>query len=168
MMMIKDFNDIKEIKNQGFTGFKTKRELFLDSSCIPKQMGVYMVLNNQAKPSFVLNGTGGFFKGKNPNVALSYLKDNWVDNAKVIYIGKAGSSTGKANLYSRLNQYLSFGQGKNVGHWGGRLIWQLANAKDLIVCWKTLPDLEPREIEGFLIQEFVNQFGKRPFANLCD
>lgn len=166
--MIADFNDINEIKKKGFAGFKTKGEMFLDSSCIPKEKGVYLVLNNQVKPSFVLNGTGGFFKGKNPNVALSYLEDNWVDNAKVLYIGKAGSGTGKATLHSRLNQYFLFGQGKNVGHWGGRLIWQLANAKDLIVCWKTLPDHEPREIEAILIQIFVEQFGKRPFANLCD
>jgi hypothetical protein len=166
--MIRDFNDISEIKKHGFTGFKTIRELHSDSSYIPKQKGVYLVLNKQVNPSFVTNGTGGFFKGKNPNVHLSYLKDNWVNNAKVVYIGKSGSSIGKATLYSRLNQYFSFGQGKNVGHWGGRLIWQLANAKDLIVCWKTLPDDEPREVETLLIQKFVEQFGKRPFANLCD
>lgn len=105
-------------------------------------------------------GTGGFFNGKDPNVSLSFLQENWVDGAKVIYIGKAGGAT----LQSRLQQYFSFGQGKNVGHQGGRLIWQLANSKDLIVSWKTLPNGELREIEKILIKKFVEQFGKRPLA----
>ena len=113
-------------------------------------------------------GTGGFFKGKNPNVSFETLKKNWVDNAKVMYIGKAGSNNGNATLHSRLNQYLKFGQGKNIGHWGGRLIWQFKNSSDLIVCCKKLPAEEPREVEGALIQSFIKQFGKRPFANLAD
>jgi hypothetical protein len=166
--LIKDFNDITGIKQAGFTGFKTKRELFLDSTCIPKQRGVYLILVNKPDPVFLLTGTGGFFKGKDPNVSLSYLQNNWVSGAGVIYIGKAGSITGKATLHSRLNQYFKFGQGRNVGHWGGRLIWQLENAKELIVCWKTLPDVEPRVVEAALIQDFVRQFGKRPFANLAN
>lgn len=82
--MIKDFNDMNEIKEQGFTGFKTKRELFLNSTYIPKQKGVYLVFNNWVKPSFVPNGTVGFFKGKNPNVSFFYLYENWVNNAKVV------------------------------------------------------------------------------------
>lgn len=42
---------------------------------------------------------------------------------------------------------MSFGQGKPVGHWGGRLIWQLEDVKDLIVCWKVLEKEEPRDVE---------------------
>lgn len=166
--MIKDFNDIDEIRNAGFTGFKTVAELFVDNTCIPKRKGIYLVLHNNFAPSFLITGTGGFFKSKNPNVSLTFLSDNWVDSANVVYIGKAGSGAGKATLHSRLMQYFSFGQGKNVGHWGGRLIWQLKDSKKLIVCWKSLPDSEPREVEAFLIQRFKEQFGKRPFANLCD
>jgi hypothetical protein len=149
--MILDFNNISQIKQAGFEGFKTKGELCLDSSSIPKIKGVYLVLYPESKVSFLPVGTGGFFKGKNPNISLETLQKNWIDSAKVVCIGKAGSNNGNATLHSRLKQYLKFRQGKNIGHWGGRLIWQLANAKDLIVCWKTLPDNEPREIEGFLI-----------------
>ena len=166
--MIKDFNNIKHIKQAGFEGFKTKGELFLDSSSIPKVKGVYIVLFQRAKPSFLEVGTGGFFKGKNPNISLEALKANWVDNANVVYIGKAGSNNGNATLHSRLNQYLKFGQGKNIGHWGGRLIWQLKKSSDLIVCWKKLFVEEPREVEQELIKSFIKQFGKRPFANLTD
>ena len=157
------FNDIDEIKNAGFTGFKKVSELFLNSSLIPDNKGVYLVLNIDNKPGdFLVIGTGGHFKGRNPNVSLDELKSNWIDNTKVVYIGKATS------LKSRLRQYLSFGQGKNIGHYGGRLIWQIKYSKDLVVCWKTLETDVPREFESDLIKLFVSSFGRRPFANLAN
>jgi hypothetical protein len=164
-----NFNSIDEIKKAGFTGFKEMKELFIDSSSIPKIKGVYLVLNpNYKKAEYLQVGTGGHFKGKDPNVPIDELKSNWVDNSLVVYIGKAGSDTSKATLHSRLKQYFGFGQGKNIGHWGGRLIWQLKNSADLIVCWKPLPNDDPRIIESQLIKKFVTTFSKRPFANLVD
>jgi len=164
-----DFNNIDDIKKAGFTGFKKMSELFIDSSSVPKSKGVYLVLNpNFKKAEYLQIGTGGHFKGKNPNVTLDELKSNWVDNSLVVYIGKAGSETSSATLNSRLKQYFGFGQGKNIGHWGGRLIWQLKNSADLIVCWKSLPSNDPRTFENQLIKKFVTEFSKRPFANLAD
>lgn len=52
------------------------------------------------------------------------------------------------------------------GHWGGRLIWQLKIHRDLLYCWKPTPDDDPREVEKTLIDRYVNQFGKKSFANL--
>ena len=161
-----NFDDIEEIKKAGFIGFKKMSELFIDSSLISKIKGVYLILNPDKKFEFLTVGTGGHFKGKNPNVPISELKANLVDNTIVIYIGKAGKNGSKATLQSRLKQYFSFGQGGNVGHWGGRLIWQLKNSKELVVCWKALPTEDPRTIESGLIQQFVSKFSKRPFANL--
>ena len=144
-------------------------ELFTDSSLIPKTKGVYIVLNLDNKPpEFLTDGTGGYFKGKNPNVSVGELKSNWVDNTIVVYIGKAGKEGSKATLVSRLRQYFRFGQGINVGHWGGRLVWQLKNSKDLVVCWKVLPTEDPRIVEALLIQQFKSIFSKRPFANITD
>lgn len=164
-----DFNNIDEIKKAGFSGFRKMNELFTDSSLIPKIKGLYLVLNpNYKKPEYLQVGTGGYFKGKNPNVSFDELKSNWVDNSLVVYIGKAGSETSIATLNSRLKQYFGFGQGKNIGHWGGRLIWQLKNANDLVVCWKPLPNDDPRTIESLLIKKFISEFSKRPFANLSD
>ena len=164
-----DFNNIDDIKKAGFTGFKKMSELFIDSSSIPKIKGVYLVLNpNFKKAEYLQIGTGGHFKGKNPNITLDELKSNWVDNSLVVYIGKAGSETSNATLHSRLKQYFGFGQGKNIGHWGGRLIWQLKNSADLVVCWKALPTADPRTVEADLIQDFVSKFSNRPFANLAD
>ena len=167
-IMVMDFKDIEQIKKAGFLGFKTMKELFAYSSSIPKIMGVYLILNQTKKIEFLTVGTGGHFKGKNPNVSLSGLKEHWVDDTIVVYIGKAGKAGSKATLRSRLQQYFGFGQGKNIGHYGGRLIWQLGNSNDLVVCWKPLPDDDPRTVEAELIRQFVEQYSKRPFANLTN
>ena len=162
-----DFNSIDELQDAGFTGFQTIRNLWGDHSCIPRDKGVYLVLNPARNdPDFIHPGAGGFFKGKDPNVSVDELTSNFVDGSVVVYVGKAGSPTGKATLYSRLWQYLRFGQGEDVGHRGGRYIWQLQNHADLQFCWKPTPDDDPREIEKQLIASYRDQFGKRPFANL--
>ena len=54
-------------------------------------------------------------------------------------------------------------------HGGGRSIWQLADAKELIVCWRVLSEEEPRFIEERMISEFREAHnGMRPFANRKD
>jgi hypothetical protein len=112
--------------------------------------------------------TGGWFKKRNPTVSHDILTAHWVDAAHVLYIGKAGASDGSATLRSRLRQYLAFGSGKAIGHWGGRLIWHLPDSENLVVCWKITPDEVPRAVEQRLIQDFVKSYGRRPFANLTD
>jgi len=165
--MIVNFNDISEIKEKGFKGFKPVNELWKNKSIIPQTKGVYLVINPTFnKTKFINPGVGGFFKGKDPNVSIKQLKNNHVENSQIVYIGKAGSPTGKATLNSRLGQYLSFGKNKNIGHWGGRLIWQIENHYDLILCWKPTPNDDPREVEKQLLTNYINQFGVRPFANL--
>lgn len=152
----------EEIEKYGFVGFKTIAELSNDCTCIPKCEGVYLVLfPENLNVEFLTTGTGGFFKGKDPNVQASVLKENWVLKSNIVYIGKATS------LKQRLKQYLQFGAGGAVGHYGGRYIWQLKNSQSLIICWKTLNGDDPREIESKLIKKFTDEFGKLPFANLC-
>ena len=162
----KDFNSNSDIEGHGFTGFVTVKSLCNDKSCIPKTKGVYLVLDPNGKPEFINPGVGGFFKGKDPNVSIEELNNNCVPDSLVVYIGKAGGHSSEATLHSRLSQYLRFGQGKNVGHWGGRLIWQLKKHRNLVFCWKTTPDDDPREVEKLLINNYEKQYGKRPFANL--
>lgn len=171
------FKNIDEIKEAGFTGFKAMRELFIDKSSIPDIKGVYLVLYPTNKPpDFLPAGSGPtlYKKKKNPNVSIAELKSNWVEATIVLYIGKGGGKNqkgleGNETLRSRLSTYFSFGQGKDVTHYGGRLIWQLTNSRELVVCWKPTPREEPREIEDNLIQEFKSTYeGQRPFANLTD
>jgi hypothetical protein len=129
-------------------------------------MGVYLVLDPCGKPDFINPGVGGFFKGKDPNVSIEELNNNYVPDSLVVYIGKAGGPSSEATLHSRLSQYLRLGQGKNVGHWGGRLIWQLKSHRDLLFCWRSTPDDDPREVEKLLIDNCEKQYGNKPFANL--
>lgn len=161
-----DFNSIDDILRHGFFGFRTIESLWIDRTCIPKYKGVYLVLDQNGKPYFMNPGVGGFFKGRDPNVSVVELNDNHVPGSLVVYIGKAGGPTSMPTLHSRLGQYLRFGQGMNVGHWGGRLIWQLKNHRGLLLCWKPTPDDDPREVEKLLISNYEKQYGKKPFANL--
>jgi hypothetical protein len=95
-------------------------------------------------------------------VPIERLQAEWVDGATVIYIGKADV------LRRRLQQYARFGAGEPVGHWGGRLIWQLADAGELLVAWHALVATETaRSLERRLLLHFGELYeGRRPFANL--
>ncbi|MEH7388546.1 hypothetical protein V7147_24580 [Bacillus sp. JJ1521] len=164
-----DFSNFKSIKDYGFEGYIPVSQLMQNHSIIPHNRGVYMVLYTpNDSPEFLNKGSGGFFKGKDPNVPIEELKDNWVNDAKVIYIGKAGGGKSAATLNSRINQLLKFGMGKNVGHYGGRVIWQLENYQDLIICWKETPIDDPNDVKKHLIRVFKKVYRKRPFANLVD
>lgn len=160
--------EIERLKSYGFTGFIPVRQLRFSTDVIPKTRGVYIVIRDKTTgPSFLPVGTGGFFKEKNPNVSVSELESNWVEGTKIVYIGKAGDPGKKATLNSRIKQYLRFGKGEKAGHSGGRYIWQLSDAEDLIFAWKPLPEEIPSEIETRLIREFKTAHqGRRPFANL--
>ena len=171
-----DFSSIEDLEANGFLGFKLMKDIFKDRSSIPPIKGVYLVLyiSNQ-NPQFLKVGSGPtlYKKKTDPNVSIDELKSNWVDDTIVINIGKAGGLNkqqfeGKETLKSRLTTYLSFGQGKDVRHYGGRLIWQLFDSNNLVVCWKPTPLSEPRDLEASLIKEFKSIYGKRPFANLQD
>ena len=53
-------------------------------------------------PNFLPVGTGGLFKGEDPNVSIAELQNNWVEGTPVVYIGKATS------IKKRLSQYSAF------------------------------------------------------------
>ena len=152
---------------RGFQGFVPIRELRSSPEQIPAVRGVYVLLREGThSPVFFEKGTGGFFKGKDPNVPVEVLQQNWVQGSPTVYIGKAGDPGRAATLRTRLWQYLRFGTGANVGHWGGRYIWQLEDAEDLLICWLPLPEDTPSELESTLIDAFRQEHGVRPFANL--
>lgn len=171
---MKNFRTIDDLRQIGFEGFISVSDLWKDHSVIPNIKGVYMVVRTKdTVPEFLAKGTGGFFKGKDPNVPLDLLHANWVDDTCVVYIGQAGGmKNGKqpqSTLRSRLKQYLRFGQGKTVGHQGGCYIWQMEDAANLLFCWKPLPEDDPRAVEASLIASFKKCYdSKRPFANRND
>ena len=164
-------NDLESIKAEGFQGFLTVARLRSTAlQAVPTKPGVYLVLRVATEAhEFLEISTGGWFKGQDPTVSLDVLQRNWVDGAIVLNIGKAGGPGSSATLKSRLKQYLDFGAGRRVGHRGGRLIWQLRDADELVIAWKVIESGVPREVEGEYIRVFkeTNQ-GSRPFANLQD
>ena len=106
---------------------------------------------------------------KGRNVGLS---KKWVDGAIVIYIGQAGGKIlGRwpdQTLKDRISMYMNFGKGHPVAKRGGRYIWQIKNYKNLIICWKPLPNKkeDPRQVEKQLICNFESVYKTLPFANL--
>jgi hypothetical protein len=149
---------INGLESRGFVGFVAFKHLVIAD--IPPQPGVYAVLGvNDAPPAFLAHSPAGHFKGKDPTVDVSLLESRWIAESGVIYIGKA------TNLATRLRQYRDFGEGKPIGHWGGRYIWQLEGADKHLLCWKPT-EATPRQEEKALLAEFVIAYGRLPFANL--
>lgn len=162
-----------QAQKAGFSGYHAIAHLRATALReVPVERGVYMVLRTRADRSrFLAQSSGGHFKGTDPTVSIAALTNNWVDSAIVLYVGKAGGTnrkTGKpinSTLRSRLLDYLAFGAGAPIGHWGGRYIWQLDGAEDLVVCWKATPDEEPVRVERCLIDQALSLLGHYPFAN---
>jgi hypothetical protein len=152
---------------KGFSGYVTVKKLKESSyNNIPDEQGVYVIIYDKDSPiEFLEENVGGHFKDRNPTVQISMLKANWVNNEKVIYIGQAGGNGSSATLRKRLRQYMKFGSGKPIGHWGGRYIWQLKDSDNLIVAWKPTEE-DPYVVESEMINEFRKIHGTRPFANL--
>ena len=157
---------LDQVRSEGFEGFVTVRQLRTNPDLAPDSRGVYLVLMPDGFISdFVERGTGGRFKGRDPNRPIDLLRTHWIDGTAVLNIGQAGGNGSSATLRKRLRQYMRFGAGEAVGHWGGRHIWQLADSDDLIICWK-VTEGDPRVVEREMIAEFTARHGRRPFANL--
>lgn len=140
---------------------------------LPDSKGVYFVVYPYGWPEGLLltTGSGGYFKGKNPNVPIEELWSNWVEDADILYIGKAGGikengNIIKSTLKKRIIELLRFGNGKNIGHWGGRYLWQHEYSADFRVYWYSCSDENPVALEKELIDDFRKIYNKRPFANL--
>jgi hypothetical protein len=162
-----NFESIDGIGEAGFAGFAPISALQASNCCeVPDAPGVYLVLRpNNTGPDFLPESAGGHFKKKDPTVPVSLLEEKWVEDAVVLNIGKAGPGE-TATLRTRLKAYMQFGQGKPVGHRGGRYIWQLRHSCDLLVCWRVTGEIHPRTVEKGLIREFEGRYRKLPFANI--
>jgi hypothetical protein len=144
----------------GFVGWITFAALTNALTDVPQTGGVYVVIQAAgAEPECLNSNPGGRFKDRDPTVDAAALEANWVDGAEVVYIGKAD------NLRRRLRQFGQFGAGKPVGHWGGRLIWQLARTTELLVAWRETPGEVPKEVETTMLADFKAAYSQPPFAN---
>lgn len=134
---------------------------------VPRIRGVYLVVRqDRSAVRFLRTSRAGAFKRRNPTRPIAALRDQWVPDATIVYIGKAGGTGRRATLHSRLLSYMRFGLGHPAGHWGGRCIWQLSDVGALRVYWKPMPTGEPRDLEKRLLAVFFRCYGCLPFANL--
>jgi hypothetical protein len=153
-----------DLEAVGFAGWQTWEELRAnDFDVVPSSPATYVVYRaEEDDPAFLDVNPGGRFKRRDPTVKSSVLAAKWVPGANVMYLGKADVAN------RRLAQFARFGGGAPVGHWGGRYIWQLANANDLMVAWHPITWTETaREYEKRLLARFAElHHGMLPFANL--
>lgn len=151
-----------DLEAVGFAGWGTWDEVRVGYP-IPKQPLCYVICRcADGPPRFRQTSPGGHFKAKDPTVPVGTLKAKWVPGADVINIGKA--DVGR----TRLKTYARFGAGEPVAHWGGRYIWQLADADELLVAWHCITWVETaRDYEKRLLARFRELHdGELPFANL--
>lgn len=157
----------QEVAELKLNGCATVRELKESCSNIPDCKGVYFVLRDvdAGRPKIKPQSPVEMHKGKPLAYPVTRLNAKWVDNTTIMYIGKTDSS-----LRQRIRTYMNFGKGKDSPHRGGRAIWQLPDADNLVIGWRiTPPDESAREIENTLILDFCSRHdGKLPFANFTE
>ncbi len=133
---------------------------------VPNEKGVFLVLNpDTCPPTFMPIGTGGHYKGIDPNVGIQVLQENWVANTCILYVGES------SKLKTRIRNFTRFGNGCNtIDACGGRYVWQLSNNKSLVVCWiLLLEECDSPEVKKWLIRTFKKRHGGNiPFANISD
>lgn len=162
-----NFESVDSFQDYGFAGGKTIARLQLTCKDVPKTPGIYLIARKSRKPvRFLPRSTGGRFKRRDPTVSVDKLRKRWLSAPVVLYIGKAGAADQLTSLHGRLRSYMQFGLTCPCAHWGGRYIWQLADASRLLVFWKETPGSQPASVEARLLGEFRRKYGQLPFANL--
>lgn len=158
--------DKQTLRDAGFAGFRPLARL--ETNRVPQAPGIFAVLKPDGyEPRFLAKSTAGVFKKKDPSLGEAALAAEWIDDADVLYLGKAGpGSKGNRGLRRQIQEFVDFGKGKPPGHWDGRLIWQLADPQSLVIAWKELPAAEVNLAEASYHADFREQYGRLPFANL--
>ncbi len=135
-------------------------------SAVPQDPGIYLIeRDSDCMPEFLQKSTGGAFKMRDPSCPPEFVREKWVQGTRVVYVGKAA---GRKGLRRRLDDLVSFGYGKAVGHWGGRLLWHLPEKEKLLVRWRTCSASEADAAETDAMAHFKDvHCEKRPFANLA-
>jgi hypothetical protein len=153
--------DLGDLRSRGFGGFLPVGRLARpEPQELPIGSGVYVVLRARDEPpTFLKRNGGGWWKLQDPTLPVDRLEREWVQGTPTLYIGKAMS------LRERVGELLRFSDGDaKARHWGGRLLWQIEAPRELVLGWREDPDYAG--VETDLLDEFIREFGRLPFANL--
>jgi hypothetical protein len=156
-----------ELRAMGFKGFSTVAALRDEgATSVPSVPGVWVVLRDLGGvPRFLERNTGANWRGRDPSETPDALGARWVARASVLYVAAAAGPGVRALLQQRVKRFLRFGMGRNVAHWEGRFIWQLAGSAALRVAWKPVSAAHARDAARQLLDAFVERHGVMPFAN---
>lgn len=158
---------VEVLRQDGFEGFVTVGHL-RESECadVPESPGVYlMLMPDDAAPRFLPASPAARARGEDSTVSIAELEENWVPDALVLYVGKAGGRGSTATLKQRIGKYLDFGRGRQAGHRAGRYVWQLARSGALVMCWKPTDDAAVFSTEAAVLETFQARHDTAPFAN---
>ena len=137
----------------GFHGFVPL--IGLDLNAVPRRRGVYAIVRESVTtPSFV--PTNPVVKKK--LYSIDALTRKWIPGSSVVYIGKAEPVNG---LSDRLRAFSRMA----TNHSGGRAIWQLTDAAELLVGWLETPNNVAEIVEKSYLRAFRDAHGGLPFAN---
>lgn len=67
-----------------YANFVTLEELKSNLNIVDQLPGIYSVFYKGKQPNFLEVGTGGHFKGKDPNVTLDVLQEKWLAGVQEI------------------------------------------------------------------------------------
>ena len=149
------------LEANAFGGFATVRDLDEGTAQLPYEPGVYVVLwEGVEPPRFLDQSPCGHFKGRDPTVSVDVLDGRWIKGCDAIYIGES------SNLAERWRLRLAFKAGDSVGAWGGRYVWQIENAQNLVVAYRTCSSGEKITLKREFLNQFRDHWGRLPFANL--
>lgn len=155
----------------------TFEEILADESLleeVTKEEGIYKVYLPEDIPFQLNRATTAkeYIKGKkmlyDSDEEIAAFQRQWdlIQSAKepdnrLVYIGQS------VNLHRRLKEFAKYGVGEFENHKGGRLLWQLTDAKKCRI--EYTPCQNSVKVEKELIRENKSRhFGQRPIANRKD
>jgi hypothetical protein len=161
----------QEFHAHGFAGFTplklaVRTRGLTDPDRLLDACGVYAIFAP-------LNWSPRWRSGRLTNVITPWpverLRDRWVEDVELVYIGCAGRTKSSRILRKRLEDLLKHGAGSITSsgpHKGGERIWQCVGWEKFTLAWRpTGPYPEPHNLEVAIGNRFVELTGSYPFAN---
>lgn len=153
--------------NFTFEGFESLEHYEKNLHEISAERGLYVIIMQEGSPiEFTEKSCAGIFGQRKPDVAIELLKEQWVSDTLILFIGQAGRKMKSCTIRKKIKKLISYGRGKKEAHFQGRYIWQIRNPFNLLLAW-TVFDFDkeiPTTYE--LLDNFFKRHNKAPFANL--